>query len=95
MCPGRDKVGDRLARVVLLDEAFADEHRVRACRCICEQVVRTAHAAFSDFHDGFRQQRGDACKRLAIDFERAKVTCIDADDSRTGVDCGSREAGRL
>src|SRR4051794_20678762 len=90
MGAGGDEISDRLSRVVLLDQSFADEHGVGACRGVREQVVRAADTALRDLDGVIREKRGDAGEGLAVDIECAQVARVDADDAGTRVSSTSR-----
>src|SRR3954469_1958741 len=81
-----DQLGDGGTWVAVGDETFSDQDRVGAGCGVSQEVVWSAHAGLRDLDHGLGDPRHQRREQLAVNVERAQITCIDADDLGSRVD---------
>src|SRR5665213_60074 len=84
--PCCDKVGDRLARILVGDQPFANEHRVGARRRVREKVMWAADTRLCNLHNARRDARSQPCEQCAVDLESAQIAGVHPDDPSARID---------
>ena len=89
MCTGGDEFVDCGPRVLRRDETLSDEYRIRTELGVGDEVAGISHTGLGDFHTSIGDEWSNPIELGSIHLKGAKVSSIDADDGRAGVNCAA------